>query len=585
MDKEVLDLERRLTSADGAQHLNDISRLYEIAESEDLHIVAEALKTIPRVLAHHRHQCRVATAEDANKTSELQTWLRRHADAYHAVLAQMATSTNPRAQVCAVRLVMSAFQDEVEENRLNGAGAAVGGSVESLPPAASRLSGFVTEVILGSHWTGHVAQCVMGEFVSRYIDVRHYILHRLRACTVEAGNAGMLADGKECADRKAAIPVTKKRRHLATFAVTMRERGVSCEDLFERTLAFLREAPAPEATEVREAETGDGNILAPSGRPARFFLREYKKLFQNAWLQLLSLRAPLKQCKPLLQLLPSDVVPHLSNPLMLADFYIQAFHSGSPEVSVLSLSGLFLLLTKYGLGDPDAIASSCGEYYARLYSLLSTQTLMLKRRVRFQRLLTTSLSSGILPARFAGVFAKKCMRLAVATTEHGTILWLMSLAYSLIQRHHSHCSNLLHRKEQENEEASEDIAAAVTSDIFETVAPMSTAVEQASKSSLWELQLLRNHHVPAIATLAKLFLKPFFKPSARKLDPEDFLDESPMKMYAQALRSGDRQLERAKAKGKDYPLAFRVEDDDLANRIAGWAATMSTSQRKIGTDV
>merc|ERR1712228_125600 len=102
------------------------------------------------------------------------------------------------------------------------------------------------------------------------------------------------------------------------------------------------------------------------------------------------------------------------------------------------------------------------------------------------------------------------------------------------------------------------------------------------RTSLWELKLLLRHMLPAVSTLAKLFEKPFFRPTARKLDPDLFLDQSVTKTYKQALKSGERQAERWKMKGKKCPLAFKVEDDELADRVVGWAAGLSTSQRRIG---
>ncbi|CAE8714612.1 unnamed protein product, partial [Polarella glacialis] len=55
----------------------------------------------------------------------------------------------------------------------------------------------------------------------------------------------------------------------------------------------------------------------------------YRRVFQEAWLKLLGLRVPLTHCSPLLQLLPTRVMPHLSRPLMLSDFYLRAFHAGA----------------------------------------------------------------------------------------------------------------------------------------------------------------------------------------------------------------------------------------------------------------
>ncbi|CAK0901324.1 unnamed protein product [Prorocentrum cordatum] len=321
-------------------------------------------------------------------------------------------------------------------------------------------------------------------------------------------------------------------------------------------------------------------VLIPTGRPVGFFLREYPRLFQDAWLRLLALPAPLEQCKPLFQFLPSHVMPFLSKPLMLADFYLRAFSGASAEVSVLSLSGLLLLLTKYGLGDPDTLSASASEFYAKLYDLVRPETLRLRRRARFQRLLAASLSSGLLPARFAAAFAKRCMRTAVLCQDSGSVMWLLSVAYTLIQRHHSHCEFLIHRRPEKA--GGEEAPSTLQEDPFDAGAELPAAVESVAGSSLWELQLLRRHHSPAVATLTKLFLKPFFRPTAKKLDLELMLEQSTARLYMQALKAGERQASRWKFRGETCPLAFKVQDDEEANRVAGWASALSTEQRRIG---
>lgn len=280
-------------------------------------------------------------------------------------------------------------------------------------------------------------------------------------------------------------------------------------------------------------------------------------------MQLLSLRVPVDHCMSLLQLVPSRVMPHLTNPLMLADFYLRAFRSESLEVSVMSLSGLFLLLTKHSLGDPETLSNSSGEFYGQLYSLIKPETFVLAKRVRFQRLLAASLTSGLLPARFGAAFAKKCMCVAVAVPDAGTVMWLVAVTYCLIQKHHSHCKYLLHQPEAQlnGSEPKEDP--------FNSSASLTEALTRVSSTSLWEVKVLSRHHVPAVAVLMKLFEKPFFKPSSKKLDPELFLDQSVEQIYKQALKSGDRQSLRWKARGEACPLAFKVEDDDLTLRLNG----------------
>lgn len=616
--EELERLEQALTGADSATHLNDIRRIYELCESSELRVVAEALKAIGRVLSHHRQRLR------AGGDAAVVEWLKQHQEAYHAALLKLAVSSAPRAQVCAIRLAMANVRQEAGEARssLFGAGSGAGG-VAAPPPPDKRVQDLLTEMLLAPEWGEQAARCFVGEFMCKYVDVHHQALSHIRFCCTQMAKYDWgQKDGQD--------PASKRRKLQAAVPIidTMRRRGLLPGGVFSRFYALLSEAPQPTAQEKKMATASarhgadagaaggdpddpDGDppdaeddVLAQTGQPASYFRREYKHLFQEAWLQLLGLGAPLDQCSSILQFVPNHVLPHLGQPLLLSDFYLKAFHHGSTEVCVLALSGLLLLLTKYGLGDPDALSSSCAEFYAQLYSLVKPETFQLKKRARFQRLLAASLWSGLLPARFAAAFAKRCMRTAVSVADPGSMMWLISVAYTLIQRHHSHCEYLLHcppssadsgvsAKGNRGGDAAGASGRAPTSDgqaikgedPFNANAPLAEAMEGAARSSLWELRVFLRHHIPQVATLARLFLKPFFKPSARKLDSELFLDQSTAKMYAQALKSSERQVGKLRARGQFVPLAFSVEDDSEAMCVAAWAATLSTTQRQIGADI
>merc|ERR1711971_596578 len=212
-------------------------------------------------------------------------------------------------------------------------------------------------------------------------------------------------------DSEASAASVKRRKQTSVFADRMRSSKLAPQELFSRVSSIMREAPEPAtgsgagSEESKVDETTD-SLWAPSGRPKSFFLREYRRLYQDAWLQLLSLPSPAAQVTSVLQYLPSRVMPFMSEPLMLADFYLRSFHSDTLEVSVLALSGLLVLLTRHGLGDPDSISSSSNEFYAQIYSLIKVETFQIKSRARFQRLTVAALNSGLLPARFAATFAK-----------------------------------------------------------------------------------------------------------------------------------------------------------------------------------
>lgn len=588
----VSKLEQRLTDASAKEKLNDIAQLYELCESADLRTVAAALKAVANVLYHHRsilNSCPVDGEEDRGdldeNNQELTNWLRQHGEVFHATLTQLALSKEPRARVCATRLLLTACQQETDEIR-----SLVGSrTVRLLPsPPEQRIHDFLSELLLAQPWRPDAIQCIMNEFVKLFIDVRHYIFTHLRVC-LEAVRKATWDDDDD--DIVAAQRPKRRKQQSLPFVDSMRSKGITPQDLFDRVFEILREAPEPPQNRsgngalsvsepIQDEDDADGGkVFMRSGRPQSFFLREYPKLFQDVWLQLLSLPASVNQYKPVLQFLPTSVMPHLGQPLLLADFYLRAFHGKSAEISVLSLSGLFVLLTKHSLGDPETLSSSAGEFYAQLYSLFNLETFKLQKRARFQRLAAASLCSGLMPARFAAAFAKKNIHLAVAISDPGIVMWLLAIAYSLIQRHHSHCQYLLHKPVKDGESSHSRVAT----DPFDGSASLSSVLEQLSGSSLWELQLLQRHHLQAIRVIAQLFTKPFFKPTSRKLDPELYLGQSTSTLYDQTLRGGERQMTKLKAIGKTCPVAFQAQDDALAGRVVGWAAALSTSQRQIGT--
>eukprot|EP00933_Yihiella_yeosuensis_P062518 TRINITY_DN65481_c0_g1_i1.p1 TRINITY_DN65481_c0_g1~~TRINITY_DN65481_c0_g1_i1.p1 ORF type:complete len:607 (-),score=124.98 TRINITY_DN65481_c0_g1_i1:60-1880(-) len=603
MGRSVAEIEKRLTSANGQKHLNDIVELFTLCEVSELRGIAEALQAIGRVLSHHRRLAMEAAADtrdaEAAVNKDLVAWLRRNGEAYHALLLQLAASGEPRAQVCALRLVFAAMSAELTEIRNSSQGSGSDfGRLFGLAAPERRIQEVVSKLLLAEKWSSQVADCLTTEFAAQYSDVRHYLLQHLRSCADQVSRissrlvmpkvatpASSKGDDAENGDEEdASTPAAKKRRRmLGPFGDAALKQGRTHEEIFSRLFSLLREVPEPLPPKNKDDEEEDleeEDILAPTGRPVGFYRREYRKLFQEAWLKLLGLRVPLGQCSPLLQLLPMKVMPHLSRPLMLSDFYLRAFHAGTNELSVLALSGLLHLLSAHGLGDPETLSSSCGEFYGQLYSLIKPETFRLQRRARFQRLAAAALASGLLPARFAAAFAKKCIHVAIACAEPGSIQWLMAVSYSLIQRHHSHCSFLLHWPENDERPIPTELTAG--KDPWDGDAPLTEAVEQVSLSSLWELKLLLRHHLPAVSTLAKLFEKPFFKPTSRKLDPELFLDQSASKAYKGLIKAADKQVTRWKAKGERCPLSFKVEDDSEAIRVVGWAAALSTGQRRIG---
>eukprot|EP00439_Symbiodinium_sp_Y106_P063433 s109_g9.t2 len=332
-------LEQRLLSPAGRQHLNEISDLFALCESEDLRsLTSNGMRFEPRGC------CTVQCVESAEQ--ELVKWLRQHGEALRSLLLQLAGSGQTRAQVCAVRLQASLLRDEALEislaTKMSGDELA---RLFGLARPELQIQTLLSELLLAPRWNSQV-DCLMSEYVREYDDFRHYVMSHLRSCAEQVGKVSREPGSEVSKDAtvtdkgEEAEPPTKRKRLHGPFAEAAFQKG----ELFERLLALLKQAPEPDPVKAQDDEEVTGELLLPTSRALGHYRREYRKLFQEAWLKLLGLRVPLLHCSGLLQLLPTQVIPHLSRPLLLSDFYLRAFHAGSLEISVLALSGLLLLM-------------------------------------------------------------------------------------------------------------------------------------------------------------------------------------------------------------------------------------------------
>lgn len=315
-------------------------------------------------------------------------------------------------------------------------------------------------------------------------------------------------------------------------------------------------APAPAAGTKRKADASNDKKKAKKGMRS---VKTHQQAFSQAWIALLRHRLPADSYRRVLVQLPDDIMPHLVNPLLLADFLTDSYNFGG-VTSLLSLNSLFILIQDYNFDYPD--------FYNKLYQLLNDPVLLTaKQRGRFFGLLDLFLSSTHLPAYMIASFAKRLSRSAL-TAEPGAILFIIPMVYNLILRH-KECLQLIHRTgagtaaekaAQRREELSSANAVDAAS---KKLSKQKTTIElkngqdpyqadekdpsksNALQSSLWELYSMRQHYNADVATRAKLFednLRQQF------LDLDDCMDISYKSLF-------DAQLKR-KEKGK-VPLAFR----------------------------
>ena len=284
--------------------------------------------------------------------------------------------------------------------------------------------------------------------------------------------------------------------------------------------------------------------------------RPHRSQFCKAWRAVLALPLPAATYRDVLRHLPEAILPHVPRPLVYCDLLSDGYARGGVE-AILALRGLFVLMTQYNLEYP--------RFYQRLYNLLTPDALCGADRSTFAQELKRFLSSTGLPAYLLAAFAKRLGRLALHATPSGAAL-SCGLIFNLMLQHPA-ARVLVHRSTamlpgheedegasegEEGEEGEEDgqTAAAngtdASGDVLD-VAPegvlagdakgesLLTAAAAADPyahqeedpeacgaldSCLWEIDQLRKHVCPTVASLAGLFASPMNPMSTPPIDLE-----------------------------------------------------------------
>jgi U3 small nucleolar RNA-associated protein 19 len=175
-------------------------------------------------------------------------------------------------------------------------------------------------------------------------------------------------------------------------------------------------------------------------------------------------------------------------------------------------------MTKHNLEYPN--------FYARLYALLTPSALAGAQRATFADELSTFLSSSGLPAYLLCAFAKRLARLALVAPPAAAALAL-GLIFNMLHRHPA-ARVLVHRDEQHSADEQADVANGDAADgadargggehaaLLAAAAAADTFLESeeepekcgALSSCLWEVDSLRSHCCPTVASIASLFNSP-----------------------------------------------------------------------------
>ncbi|PWU90825.1 hypothetical protein C3747_356g16 [Trypanosoma cruzi] len=248
-----------------------------------------------------------------------------------------------------------------------------------------------------------------------------------------------------------------------------------------------------------------------------FSERAHRHYFTALWLPCLHHAAAAALHLHILHRIGDVILPHLTNPLVVADHLSGCFSSGG-LVAVLALHGIFLLMLDHGLEYP--------QYYQQLYTLVTPDAFASRHRYDLFRLLDLSTSSLRVPSYIAAAFVKKVARVALLSPAP-VLYFALPFIRKVLQRH-PNCLALIHRSSKEAVEAADGAAETgeaeqpkklgkiakeeaqrLTASLFDGNDPF---LEEASleachalHSTLWELTALERHFIPTVPLMVSAF--------------------------------------------------------------------------------
>lgn len=481
---QVLQLEEQILQS--PKHYGNIVQLQNLMvdndeQPEDANLAAVVLgRVFLRLIASDKLlKDKDASEEESRVTVQLRGWLNQ----YTTVLSSWIGSPNATKENTALKLLMRLVKEEAS------------GSSKSAEQSWRNTRGaFATllQALVQNTEAEGAREEFIDEFAEEHDDIRFYTFVAVKQCLQNSISETAAGNALDLLSRIEGIPES-------------------------------------------EDQLTDWYGQAPEGKHQLLSLLAHRKVAREAWLAVFRSSLSAEHRKKLLSISTTQILPWFVNQLeLLADFFTDSFNQGG-SVALLALNGIFHLMTQKNLDYPD--------FYTKLYSLLDQDVLHSKHRSRFFRQLETYMNSSHLPAAMIASFIKRLSRLSLQAPP-GAIVWIVPWVYNQLKQHLP-CTFMLHRtfhpghaiyasNSRYEEEGMDDPFDMQQAD------PMLTA---AIDSSLWELETLRTHYHPNVATLAKIMGEQFTKRDYRL---EDFLDHS----YASLV---DAEL------GKDMKKAPVVE--------------------------
>ncbi|KMZ70850.1 Nucleolar complex protein 4 [Zostera marina] len=384
----------------------------------------------------------------------------------------------------------------------------------------------------------------------KYLDVCYYTYISLfkiteKGVTIKIAEKGIMTSYKDNSELRREISIHNVYKILSQIP-SLESRDLKSDYAMWNETGSL--------SKVKEQKSKDIKVQAST----KLITKRMKSKFTKAWTSFLRIRLPVDVYKEVLVTIHQIVIPNISNPVILCDFLKSSYDMGG-VISVMSLSGLFILMTEHSLEYPN--------YYIKLYALMTPDIFMAKYRARFFQLLDISLKSTYLPAYLAAAFAKKMSRLALSVPPSGALV-IIAIIHNLLRRHPS--INFLVDKvvgceiDTSSESVQHSNGGLDGFDPFK-IEEEDPVKSDAMRSSLWEIETLSHHYCPAVSRfVASLENDLTVRNKTTEITVTDFASGSYSTIFGEEVRRRIKQV----------PLAFyKVTPTSLFSEsdFAGWS--------------
>lgn len=358
-----------------SNELSHVTALVELCRHADSAVAFTAITCTEFTFGKLLERGLLAKAESESQNEKAQ-WLREHRKSFLSILASTLNSAD-------LRLQMTAFEKYLNVIKLIS---------EESGEFSNRLYIPLVDALIRTHLSSVLSEKVIS-MLNSYDDLRFFFFKDA---------------AKICKDKPInTVQAKKAKNHAVASWLSL----LSKLDPASKSITYFADLTSKESK--KNKSVADFKI--------------YKRAFSDCWLAFMTLPMNTATYTQVLEILHANLIPHLSEPVQLMDFLVDAYDGGG-LVSLLALNGLFTLINQHNL--------NYDHFYDKLYALFDGNLMHVKYRSRFFRLVELFLSSTHIPSYMVCAFIKRMMRLCL-NAPPGAIIIVLPFVFNLMKLHPS----------------------------------------------------------------------------------------------------------------------------------------------------